>query len=277
METGENAAGHGDEEDGDKVVLTEIVAVGNQTAVPVIPHVHQGITLHKQANKHAYRGEQQNGAENRIDLADDLVDGKDGGDQVIGKDDTVDDPGGDRGGGAVKAENLLGSDVAGGIDEHRAHQQQKHADKDLIDAVNSLVAVLADHVGHLASAVAQADHAGKVIVHGAADDVADGDGQKCDGPEQDALDWPDDGAGAGDVQQVDQTVFPFLHGDVVNAVLLGIGGRLTPVRAKDPLAETAIGRCSSHEDQKSNEKCCHKFTHAPSSAAPSGSFRCLLK
>ena len=33
------------------------------------------------------------------------------------------------------------------------------------------------------AAVAEADHAGEIVVHSAADYVADGDGDECDGPE----------------------------------------------------------------------------------------------
>ena len=47
-----------------------------------------------------------------------------------------------------------------------------------------------------------------------ADDVADGDGDECDGAKQDALDGSKDGAGTCNIQQVDQAVLPALHGDV---------------------------------------------------------------
>ena len=104
------------------------------------------------------------------------------GDQIVDKDRTIDDPGGDRGGSAVKAEDSGGGDVAGGVDEHRADQQQQYAQENLVNSENTLVGVLADHVRHLGAAVAEADHAGEIVVHSAADYVADGDGDECDGP-----------------------------------------------------------------------------------------------
>ena len=133
------------------------------------------------------------------------------------------------GGLAAEAKELRGGDVAGGVDEHSAHQQQQYAHEHVVELIDTLGGVAADHLGHLGAAVAQADHAGEIVVHGAADDVADGDGQKRDGPKQDALDGPEDGAGACDVQQVNEAVLPAAHGDEVNAVLLGIGGRLAVV------------------------------------------------
>ena len=77
-------------------------------------------------------------------------------------------------------------------------------DKHVVYVVDALVAVLADHGAHLSAAVTQADHAGEVVVHGTADDVADGDGDESDGSKQDALNGSEDGAGTCDVQQVDQ-------------------------------------------------------------------------
>jgi len=53
-----------------------------------------------------------------------------------------------------------------------------------------------------------------------ADDAADREGDERDGPEEDALDRPDAGAGAGNVQKLDEAVLPALPGDVVYTVLL---------------------------------------------------------
>ena len=62
-------------------------------------------------------------------------------------------------------------------DRHSAHQQQQYAHEHVVELIDTLGGVPADHLGHLGDAVAQADHAGEIVVHGAADDVADGDGQ----------------------------------------------------------------------------------------------------
>ena len=64
----------------------------------------------------------------------------------------------------------------------------------------------------------------------------------------------------GDVQQVDQAVFPALHGDEVHAVLLGIGRGLTVVRPENLLAEASVQRSAAEQDHKTDDKCCHKHT-----------------
>ena len=270
VETGEDAAGHRHEEHGQEVAGGEIltVAEGNVRAVhgleglegnalPVVPDVQQGIAVHEQADEHADGGEHQNGAEDGIDAADDGIDGEHGGDQVVNKDGTVDDPGGGIGGQAGEVEHLGGGDVAGGVDEHGAHQQQKQADKHVVHLVDHAVGILADHGGHLGAAVTQADHAGEIVVHGAADDVADGDGDERDGPEEDALDRPEDGAGTCDVQQVDEAVFPAPHGDEVHAVLFGVGRRFPVVGSEDLFAELAIDGGAHEQNHETQNECCH--------------------
>ena len=272
VEAGQNAAGHRHEEDGQEVSVGEVVSVGKGAhgavstgqvqhgSSPAVPDVHQGHTGDEDADEDADGGEQKDTAEDGVDLADDGVDGEHGGDQVVQEDHTVDDPGGGVGGLAAEAKELRGSDVAGGVDEHSAHQQQQYAHEHVVELIDTLGGVAADHLGHLGAAVAQADHAGEIVVHGAADDVADGDGQKRDGPKQDALDRPEDGAGACDVQQVNEAVLPAAHGDEVNAVLLGVCGGLAVIGSEYFLAEASVQSGTADQDDQTDDKCQHKNT-----------------
>ena len=97
-------------------------------------------------------------------------------------------------------------------------------------------------------------------MHGTADDIANGDSQKCDGPEQNALDGPDDGAGTGNVQQVNQAVFPAAHGDKVHAVFLGVGGGLAIIRTEHLFAEATVQCGTADQDDQANNECSHKNT-----------------
>ena len=249
MEAGEDAAGHRYEEDGQEVAVCEVISIGKGLAGagdgqdggrPVVPDVQQGIALDKDADEHADGGEQQDTAEDGVDLADDGIDGENGCNEVIQEDHTVDDPGGGITGLAGEAKDLSGGNVAGGVDKHRAHQQKHDAHKNIIELIDTLGGIAADHLRHLGAAVTQADHAGEVVVHGTADDIADGDSQKCDGPEQNALDGPDDGAGTGNIQQVNQAVFPAAHGNKVHAVFLGVGGGLAIIRTEHLFTEATV-------------------------------------
>lgn len=122
MEAGQDATGHGHKEHRQEVAIGKVLAIaergsgavsrslerGEGGGLPVVPQVQQGIALDEHAGEHAHGGEQQDRAEDGVDLADDGVDGEHGGDQIVDKDRTIDDPGGDRGGSAVKAEDSGG-------------------------------------------------------------------------------------------------------------------------------------------------------------------------
>ena len=139
------------------------------------PQLGQRVALHEDTAEDAHSGEQQDTAEDGVDFTDDSVDGEDGSSQIVNKDGTVDDPGGGIRSQAGETEDLSSGDIAGSVDEHGADQQQKQADKDLIDPENSLVGILLDHLRHLSAAITQADHTGEVVVHSTANDVTDGD------------------------------------------------------------------------------------------------------
>ena len=272
VEAGQNTAGHRHEEDGQEVLGGEVVRVGERThgAVstgeaqhgrsPAVPDVQQGHTGDEDADENAHGGEQQDSTEDGVDLADDGVDGEHGGDQIVQEDDTVNDPRGGIGGLAAEVKDLGGGDVAGSVDKHGTHQQQQHTHEHVVELIDPLGGVAADHLGHLGAAVAEADHAGEIVVHSTADDVADGDGQERDGPKQDALDRPEDRTGACDVQQVDEAIFPAAHGNEVNAVLLGVGGRLAVVRTKDLFAEAAVQCSTAQQNNEADDECRHKNT-----------------
>ena len=275
MEAGQDATGHGHKEHRQEVAIGKVLTIAEgrlltggcinsprveRDAMPVIPQVQQGIALDEQAGEHAYGGEQQDCTEDGVDLADDGVDGEHGGDQIVDKDRPIDDPGGDGGGSAVKAEDSGGGDVAGGVDEHSTHQQQQQAHKHVVDPVNTLVGILVDHGGHLGTAVTQADHTREVVVHGAADDITDGDGNKGDGTKEDALDGAKDRAGTCNVQQIDQHILPLGHGHIVHTVLLGIGRSLPVIGTKHLFADRAVDSGTHEQDDKADDECNHTHT-----------------
>jgi len=271
VEAGQDAAGHRHEEDGQEVSVFKVGGIGEGThsavstsqvqhgSRPAVPDVQQGHTGDEDADEDADGGEQQDTAEDGVDLANDGVDGEHSGDQVVQEDHTVDDPGGGIVGLAAEVKDLGGSDVAGSVDKHGTHQQQQHAHEHVVELIDPLGGVAADHLGHLGAAVAEADHAGEIVVHSTADDVADGDGQERDGSKQDALDRPEDRTGTSDIQQVNEAVFPAAHGNKVHAVLFCIGGGLPVVRAKDLFAEPSVQGGTADEDHETNNECCHNL------------------
>ena len=265
MEPGQNTAGHGDKERGNKVLRRKVAGIAEplrsafhhdvgQRSLPCIPQLNEGIALDEHPNKYPQRREQQNGPEHGIDSADDGINGEHRRHQIVSKDNTVNDPGRNRSRRPVKPKDLGRCNVPGSVDEHCPHQQQQQADEHVVKAVDPLIGVRADHSRHLGAAIPQTDHAGEIVVHGTADDVAHGDSDKRNGAKQDALDRPENRPGTGNVQQVDELILPGFHRYVVHAVLLGVSRRLSVVRAEHFFAEFAIQCTARHQDHKTQNE-----------------------
>ena len=210
--------------------------------------------------------EHQNDTEDRIDTADQLVDRQAGRQEIVGEDDNIHDPGRRIGRRAGPLEDLRRRNVAGRVDEHRADKQQKQADEYIIQNVYGPVCVILHKIRHLCAAVPRADHAREIVVHRAADHVADRNRQKRRRPEQNTLNRSHDRTCSGNVQQVDQAVPPCLHGDIVHAVLPRIGRRLAVVRSENILAELTVQRAAADKNHETDKKCCHVML--PSSWPP---------
>ena len=258
VEAGENTAGNSNEEDRNEVVGVKIIAVCEDRAIPVVPEIEQWKIFDKDPNEHADRREEQDRAEDWINAADDLVDREEGRDEIINEDNSVDDPRRYRCCCAVKTKDLCCRNIARCVDEHRANQKQQQAAEDLVDGVDAFVGIFADHFRHLCAAVAQADHAREIVVHRTADDVADRDRDERDRSEKDPLDRPQDRTGTGNVEQIDEAVFPAAHRYVVDAILLCVRRRLAIVRTEDVLAELSVDRSAYEKDHEPNDECSHK-------------------
>ncbi len=251
VEAGHDAAGHGDKEDRDEGQPSDVpdkaarflrigrdpVRGGGQQALEVA-QVDAAIGEH--ANQHGNGGHDQEGAEDGIDAADDLVNGEDRGQDVVHKDQAVHQPQHPVGGGGGLLEDVANDEVAGGVHENHAHQHQQDAGEPQVDGLGLVAQVLGDDAGHLRAAVAGGDHAVEVVMHRAGQHAANGDGNQGNRPKQNALDGAQHRAGARDVEQVDQGVLPGRHRHIVHVVALRVRGGGPVIRAKLLLDELAV-------------------------------------
>ena len=206
------------------------------------------------------RRKDQHRTEDRVHLADDLINREDRRNVVIHEDDAVDNPGRRIFRTAREAENLRRGDVAGCVDKDGTDQKQKHRDKDVINPEDLAVRVLLDHIRHLDAAVSRADHAREVVVHRAADHVSDRNGEQSNRPEEYALNRPEYGTGTRNVQKVNQRILPGRHRNKVHTVLLRIRRGLAVIRAEDALTEGAVQKSAADQNREANHKCCHNCT-----------------
>ena len=236
VEAGEDAARDGDEEAGDDGLIVEHaglegLGLGEEPGV--------GETVPDQRAEHGERPDEEDGPEEGIDGADDFVDREEGGDNIVKEDDANEDPEpGEvwrgRGGEA-------GGEVGGDIDEDGDHQQEQDHEEDGVGLGVPPAEGALGEGGEVGTLGAHAHEAGDAVVHRAAEDAPHGNDPEALPTEFDADDDADDGAHAGDVEQLDEHVLPHRQGHIVNAVGLGVAGRGPVVGAQQSLNEASVG------------------------------------
>ena len=211
VEAADRAAGDGDEhqrEDGQ--LLGMVIGEGG----PVVEFA----TVGEHGHGHAHGHDDQHGAEQGVEAADDLVDGQDGGQEVVGEDD------GDPEHLVHVVGGQLGQQAGGSGHEDHAHEQQEDDGEHAHHLLGHVAQVVTHDGGYVGALVTHGEHAGEVVMHGTGEDGADNDPQQGAGAVQGAQDGAEDGAHTGDVQQLDEPDLPHGHFNVVDAVGHGLGG-----------------------------------------------------
>src|SRR5699024_6164926 len=217
VEAGNGAAGHGDEHEAPDRLAggLHVIEVGPQLGDLVGGVGHD-------AKTHTHGHDDEADAEDGVDLADDLVDGQEGGDGVVGQDEPQPE----------RAHDVLQAGAKVDAAHHRA--------------------------GSAVTALGQ--HAGEIVVDAAGKDGAEGDPQEHHRPPQRALHGAEDGAQACNVQQLDQEQFPLRHHDVVDTVVDADRGRFPVIRPEGVVDHFTIGEVANNKESQADQKTNHKIT-----------------
>ena len=213
-----------------------------------------GVDAHDDTNGH----DDQADAEQRINLADDLINGNEGSDEVIDENQHQPEQGGGQEAGRTEV-LAQGDDQAGRA--HRkdgAHHDQQHHREHTHDVLHGVAQIFAGHFGDGAALVAFADHTGEVVMNAAGKDGAEGDPQEHDGSPQSTLHGAEDRSQASNVQQLDQEQLPLGHHDIVNTVIDAHGGSFAIVRAKGVVHHFTVGKVADHQNGEADNKTYHK-------------------
>ena len=212
------------------------------------------------AKAHTHGHDDEADAEDGVDLADDLVDGQEGGDEVVGQDDPQPELGvGDDAAEAAVLEQ--GDDQAGGADrKDGAHHDQQHDAEHAHDVLHPVAEVDAAHLRDGRAVIPLRQHAGEIVVDAAGEDGAEGDPQEHHRPPQRALHGAEDGAQACNVQQLDQEQFPLRHHDVVDTVVDADRGRFPVIRPEGVVDHFTIGEVANNKESQADQKTNHKIT-----------------
>ncbi|CCY05958.1 unknown [Eggerthella sp. CAG:1427] len=252
MEAGDSTAGHGDEHEAPHG------GSAGMHGAEVVPQLGNGVLrLDKDTDDHAHRHNDQADTKQGINLADDLVDGQEGGDEVIDQhDNQPEQRGGDDTVGAAVLEQ--GDDQAGRANsKHRTHHNQQHHAEHTHDVLHEAAQIDAGDLGDGGTVVALAHHTGEIVVDAASEDGAEGDPQEHDGAPQSTLQSAEDGTEARNVQQLDHEQLPLGQDYIVHAVVDLYGRRFTVVGAEGVLHDLAVQEVAADQQSKTDQKTNH--------------------
>ena len=257
METGNGPASDGDEhhrENGFGALAGHFRYVHVGHAFPDFRHGTRGgeTGMVNQAAHDAEGHEKQADAEDGVNPADQLVDGKQGRQQEIDEDDGAPERDVEAFGGQV------GQKPGGtGHEDRAAHDHEQDAD-DAAELFHAFPQVFAGDFRDVPAIVADGKHAGHVVVDGSPENAADDNPDIAAGTVHGPQDGPENGAEAGDVEKLDHEHFPSRHGDIIDPVGMGLGGCLAgQVGFEDLFDEFPVNEVAQDKKGQGDEKADH--------------------
>ena len=213
----------------------------------VVPDLGDHITLGEDTHGHTNSHDDQADAEHGIDLTDDLINGQEGGDEVVHKDQHQPEQlvGEDTGAAAVGEQELDQTSRTHG--EHGTDHDQQHNAEHTHDILHGAAQVDTGDLGDRGALVTLTEHTGEVIVDSAGENGAEGDPQEHHGAPQRAAQGTENGAETGDVQQLDHKQLPLGQNHVVHAVVDLDGGRLTVIGPEGPIHQGAVDEVTADQ------------------------------
>ncbi len=179
-------------------------------------HLRQVRRLQQQSHGHQGGHHDHQQAERGVQLGDDLVDGQQGGEEVVAQDHQYPEGVATQNGALEKRQ--VTQQPGRAHDEHHADEEQQHGGEYQHAALEHHVVIVAGDFRQALAILLQAHDTGEVIMHRAADHVAEHDPDERDRAIQRPQDGAEDGADTRNVQELDQEGFEGADRNVVDAV-----------------------------------------------------------
>ena len=262
MEARNGAAGNGREEHRDD---REGLRIGD--AVFEGGEFRNGVfAAEKQHDEDADGHEQQREAEDRVDAADDLVDGQQRGGDVVDENHAQHDQQQPR--ESAESDAFKRRDVEAGRDErcglreeHRTDEDHQPGGKEPHDDLHAAAEVDPGRLGKTRAVVAQRDDPGDEVMRRTHEDAAEGDPQKRHRPVGRTEHGAENRAEPRNVEQLDQENAPPRQGHVIHAVVKAAAGRPgRRVDADEPFQIASIREICGHQQRQAHQKSNHRKT-----------------
>ena len=218
METADRPAGDRDEQAGEDRLPLQ--SEGRSPVGQPIPELRDRRPFDQQSQEQGNGHEQQGCGEDGIEFADDLVDGHEGGDQVVDENDAHPDHE-----CGIRAAGEVTQDDGRAVDEYGADKHQQQDREEQHHRAGPFAKVEADDLRQSGTSVANGQHPGEIVVDGPGENAAEYDPQIGGGTEFGSHDGSEDGPRSRDIEELDHKDPPAWHLDIVDAVRLFDGGR----------------------------------------------------
>ena len=252
MEARNSTAGNGDEHKAPNgsAFGVHIVEVG-----PDLGNVVLGMS--KDTNGNAHSHDDQADTENRVNLTDDLINGQESGDEVIDQNQNQPEQR-LRKHAACTGVLAQGHDQACGANgEHSTNHNQQHNAEHTHNILHHTAKVDAGDLRDGSAVVTLAHHAGKEVMHSTGKNGAESDPQEYHRSPQSTLQCAENGAKAGNIQQLYQKQLPLRHHHIVNAIVDFNGRGFTVVRAKCFFNHFTVCKVANDQNCQTQEKTEH--------------------
>ena len=217
MKAADGTAGDGDAEEGED--REALGVMGEEGRVGDLRHP---TILCEEAEAHADGHDEQGGAEERVEAADEGVDGQQCGQHAVEEHKAEPHPAPGAHIHSPHATGHGGEEACGGGDEDGADGHEEDDAEDAHTLTGDTPQFVAHDFRQRSTILAQRDHTAEIVVDSAHEDAAEDDPQVGGRTEEDAHDGTEDGACAGDVEELNEIDTPRGHRDVVGTVLQAV-------------------------------------------------------
>ena len=261
METTDCTAGDGDEEAWEERTLLHerlrtqpsrvLVEIGRSQ---IAPQLRQLRPLHEQSYHQRSRHEEQREGEERIYLADNLVDRQQRGDDVVDEDD--DNPEHLAAQERTRMADAIENDGRT-IHEYRTHHHQQQHGEHQHHLLGSAAQILAHQLRQARTLVADAQHAAHIIVHGTRKDASEDDPEIGHGAIPRTHDGTKDWSSARYVEELNHKDLPTWQHHEVDSVGFGHCRRRAVVRTEHMRHKLSIKKVAQNKGHQTDDETDH--------------------
>ena len=260
METADGTTGYRDEQAREPGILLQITShtqgvltVHDLRARPLchvthVPQLGQVRHLHKQSHEQSCSHHQQCNGKQRIDPADDFVDGQQCGNHIVGKN-GYNPPDGS----VITSPHIL-EDERWAIDEHSTHHHQQEHSEHQHHYARTVTQVLADERRQVGSIMTKRQHTTHEVVHRSGKDAAQHNPQVGRRAEPHAHDGTENRARSRNVQELNHEHLPCGQRHKVHTVGEANSGGLAVIGTHHALHDGTVNEVAHHKGNKADNK-----------------------